>query len=131
MANIKHFEMAESFAINPNISIRKSFFGLFQTVIYNPTQSPIQAVLKEYTMEMGQRVERLLECPDEQLEERISKSEKIEEAQIGNMRLEACVSRDRQFAAYQLFRFSDFKYQPVTRMKVYEGKAAELISAEL
>lgn len=44
---------------------------------------------------------------------------------MGNMRLDTCISKDRQFVGAQLLRFVDFSYKPVTDMVVYEGKTAE------
>lgn len=45
--------------------------------------------------------------------------------ELGNARLEACVSSDRQFAAAMLLSFKNLSYTPVTDLRVYEGKAAE------
>ena len=44
------------------------------------------------------------------------------------VRVQACLSDDSQFAALQLLAYKDFGYKPVTDMKVYTGKSAEVFS---
>ena len=130
MANIKNLEMAEALSNSKYITIKSGFLGLSKTAVYNATQSPCDIIQNEYSADMGARVERLLKAPADKLATEL-KNLKLEKVAIGNMRLEAVLSRDRQFAAVQLFRFVDFKYQPVTDLKTYEGHDAELIAAVL
>jgi hypothetical protein len=42
----------------------------------------------------------------------------------GHFRLELCLSDDHQFCALQMFRFGDFKYNPVFEPRFYEGTDA-------
>ena len=131
MANIKKLEMADAVSVNPHVSILKSFLGLQTKVVYEPSKSLIDVFTYDYTAEMGDRMEKLLTCSPESLEKEINKCGIIEKTPIGNIRLEACVSREHLFAAMQLFHFVDFQYEPMTDVKFYEGKEAELIATIL
>ncbi len=70
-----------------------------------------------------------MKCTPEQLEQERRSGTKIEKTQLGNVLLEACVSDDKQFAALQLFRYGNLKYNPVTDVQIYEGDNAALISS--
>ncbi len=127
MANIKHLEMAEAFSALPQVEIKKSLFGLKTSITYKSTQSNIQVVQNEYDVNNGKLIEELLLCPPEKLAEEAGKKN-ITSAGIGKMRLDVCVSEDKQFIAAQLLQFVDFNYVPITDMKVFEGKAAETLA---
>ena len=45
--------------------------------------------------------------------------------------MELCVARDGSFCAVQLFRYGELEYVPVTEVKIYEGREAELLSGVL
>lgn len=127
MANIKHLEMAEAFCALPQIEIKKSFFGLKTDIIYTTTKSNIRVVQNEYDITNGKLMEELLLCSPEKLIEEVGKKN-ITTTSIGKLRLDACVSEDKQFVAAQLLQFADFNYIPVTGMQVFEGKAAEALA---
>lgn len=124
MANINHLEMAGAFSALPQISIKKSFFGLKTKIFYTTTQSSIQVIQEEYDVTNGKLIENLLLCSPEKLVAEAGK-QSIAKASIGKMRLDACISEDKQFIAAQLLQFVDLRYVPITDMKVFEGKAAE------
>lgn len=107
------------------MTIKKSLFG--QTIVYKPTESAVKAYRQEYDLANGKLVGKILDAPAEVLEEAI-KGTKIKKSDIGNMQLEACISNDRQFAAFRLFQFVDFEYKPISDLKVYEGDKASLIA---
>ena len=69
-----------------------------------------------------------METKQENLEEAIAKISDIKSSQIGGYRLQVAVSDDHQFAALQMFTFSDFQYRPMTDVKIYVGDRAKLIS---
>lgn len=127
MASIEHLEMSAALAALPEISVKKSFFGLKTNVIYTPTGSSIKVKINEYSSEMGDKLEEILKVTPDNVAPLLSKSN-IEKANLGNVRLEACISNDKQFAAVQLLRFSQLNYTPSTPMVVLTGKAAEAIA---
>ena len=128
MANIKNLEMAAALSKHHHIDIEKSFLGLRTSVVYQPTQSRVDIYIQDYNTEMGAKLERILKAPADKLESAIEKEGTIEKAAISNIRLELCLSRDRQFAAAQLFSFYDLQYHPVTEPRFIEGREAEQLA---
>ncbi len=126
MSSIKHLEMAAALSAYTCIEIKKSLFST--KAIYTPTQSQVKAYILEYSPSEGERVERLLEMPSDQMATDIQKKGKPVAGANGNFRLELCLSDDHQFCGFQLFRFGDFKYNSVFEPRFYEGKDAETIA---
>lgn len=127
MANIKHMEMAPALSQNQHISFKSSFFGLCQKAVYEPTQSALKSDIREYTPTDGERLERLLALPLDKLNKALEEQSAPASVPIGQYCLETCVSADGQFAAVQLFRFSDFSYKPVSDFVAWEGKDAAIV----
>ena len=126
MSSVKHLEMAAALWVYTHIEIKKSLFST--KAIYTPTQSQVKAYILEYSPSEGERVERLLEMPfDKMAVDIVQKGKPVVEVN-GNFRLELCLSDDHQFCGFQLFRFGDFKYNPVFEPRFYEGKYAETIA---
>ena len=121
MASINHLEMCDQLKALPEIEIKKTCFGLFTQAVYKPSQSVIKVNQNEYSVEVGGQLEKLLNGDNNTIMEQRNKGKN----DMGNMRLDTCISKDRQFVGAQLLRFVDFSYKPVTDMVVYEGKTAE------
>ena len=126
MSSIKHLEMAAALSVYTHIEIKKSLFST--KVIYTPTQSQIKAYILEYSPSEGEHVEHLLDMPLDKMAADIQQKGKPAAGVNGNFRLELCLSDDHQFCGLQLFRFGDFKYNPVFEPRFYEGKDAETIA---
>lgn len=114
---------AKVMALN-EIEVKKSFLGLSTKLIYKPTNSEVKIKENEYSAEDGKKLENILASKPENLDDAIRKNP-VSVKELGNARLEACVSNDHQFAAAMLLCFKDLSYTPVTGLHVYEGKAAE------
>lgn len=124
MAKINHLVMgAKVMALN-EIEVKKGFLGLSTKLIYKPTNSEVKIKENEYSAEDGKKLETILASKPEDMADAIGKHP-VSVKELGNARLEACVSSDRQFAAAMLLSFKDLSYTPVTDLRVYEGKAAE------
>lgn len=124
MAKINHLVMgAKVMALN-EIEVKKGFLGLSTKLIYKPTNSEVKIKENEYSAKDGKKLETILASKPEDMADAISKHP-VSVKELGNARLEACVSSDRQFAAAMLLSFKDLSYTPVTDLRVYEGKAAE------
>lgn len=124
MAKINHFVMgAEVMALN-TIEVKKGFLGFGTKLVYKPTNSDVQIKENEYSAEDGKKLETILTAKPENLDDAICKYP-VSVKELGNARLEACISSDRQFAAAMLLSFQGLSYKPVTGLCVYEGKAAE------
>ncbi len=123
MSSFKSLEMAGAVSAYQHVTIKKSLFST--KVIYTPTESQVKPIVLEYTPTEGERVERLLNMPLDQMVADIAENGKPVDCPNGHSRLELCLSDDRQFCALQLFRFADFRYNPVFDARFYEGKDAE------
>ncbi len=128
MSNIKTLEMAGAVSSKNYISIKKSFLGLSEKVIYEPTSSRVRAVRQEYSADEGKQLEQLMSLPLSRLEAELNAKGKPATSAVGSYQLQACLSDDRQFCAVQLFRFYDFMYHPLSDPRFFEGKEAETVS---
>lgn len=131
MTKITNLEMGRALSKDHRIAIRRSCFGFISRTVFTPTESPLEAYRFEYPADKGEQIERLLTAPEDQLKQRINTVKTLRSDSIGNTRLEVCLSVDRQFAAAQLFRYSDFLPTPVTPLVTYEGEAAQAIASLL
>lgn len=131
MTSIRNLEMAKALSSHPHVTIEKVFFSLIQRAIYQPTHSIIGVHIQDYTSEMGEKWEKILNTPNDQLIEVIMQVGEIQKADISNIRLETCISRDRKFLGIQLFRFVDFQYHPITEVRFFEGELVKLFEGLL
>ena len=127
MAKFNHIEMGEDVMALNDVQVKKGFMGWSVKLIYKPTQSKIQIKEKEYTAEDGKKLQNILTAAPAEVETAISKFP-VSAISMGNFKLQACLSDDSQFAALQLLAYKDFGYKPVTDMKVYTGRTAEVFS---
>ena len=127
MAKIQHMEMGETVMSLDEIKVKKGFMGLSVKLFYLPTNSVIRIKENEYSAEDGRRLENILFTASENVEKAISKNP-VSAIGMGNVKLEACISEDHQFAAVQLLSFKDFDYKPVSEVRIYKGRAAEAIA---
>ena len=121
-------EMAAAFKVLPQVEIKKCFFGLSTSMTYQKTNSKIHIIQNEYDASNGKLLEDTLLTSPEKLVEVGVPAKDIKKSSIGNYRLDICLSDDKQFLATQLLRFVNFNYVEITDMKVFEGKAAEIIA---
>ncbi len=127
MSKIQHLEMGATVMGLDEIKVKKGFLGLSVQLVYLPTNSAVKVKENEYSAEDGRRLENILFTEPENVEEAISKNP-VSPTGMGNVKLEACISQDHQFAAVQLLNFKDFDYKPVSEVHIYKGKAAEAIA---
>ena len=129
MASIMRLAMTDKVIENENVDVRESFFGLIKRAYYMPTESEIKVSLKDFDFDTGNKLKNLLDNHQVNLKEALASLGTVKESPISNMRLEACVSRDRQFAAFMLLRYMGLDYRPITDVRIYEGADAELVSS--
>ena len=128
MANIKNLAMADAIAANPNISVKKGFLGLTTNIVYKPTQSPVRVVTTEFTQDNGTRMRQLLTLPATRLAEELSAKGRPSDTAVGPVLMEALVSRDRRFAAVQLFRYAGSDREALTDLRIAEGDEAAALA---
>lgn len=126
MASLNNLVMGSDIAKNEHIVIKKSFFGLKEKIVYNQTGSEVEIKQIEYTTESGKQLEILLKAA--KIKDTLASIGKIEQRPMSNVRLDICVSKDRQFIALQLFNYYDLMFHPVTGVRVLEGPDAGLVA---
>lgn len=126
MAKISKLEMGAEVLSNDNITTRKSFFG--ETVIYTPTSSKVKGYQKEYSSSDGQLAQRILSADEGKLESLLMQARGALKPAIGNTRIDMCISTDRQFAAFQVFKFVNLSYHRDSAVKIYEGDRAQFLA---
>ena len=131
MANIKNMETAQQVLNHKNIAIEKSFFGLKTSIKYIPTGSNVKAEVYELTPNMGEKLIKILNTPEDKLEKAVAAAGKVEFSQIGHYILETFVSEDQAFVAMQVFRFVDFVNVPASDLVMYEGNSAAILAGVL
>lgn len=129
MSSIKNMEMAAALSQNEHIVIKKSLFG--QKATYEPTGSPIDGTVLEYAPADGEALERLLRTPLDKLEAELKSKGKPKSTAVGQYRLEVCRSKDGQFIAVQLFRFSNFNYAAASELLTATGSDVAVLEALL
>ena len=126
MANIKNLQMWNTICNDTRISIDKSLFGLRTTVVYNLSNSVVDARTVEFSPADGERVKRILETPSDQLASALGDF-RPKAIVNGNYMAEVCISRDDAFLAVQLHQFTHMSYEPVTDVHIFEGTAARTL----
>jgi hypothetical protein len=124
--NIKNLKMADVIFSNDKISLKKSF--LSTSVIYTPTGSTVKAIGEEYNQDGGNKIEAVINAKDENLEAAVNEAAGVKSAAMSCIRLEGCISADHEFVALQLLAYKDLRYTPITDVRIYEGKSAEIVS---
>jgi len=131
MASLKNMEMASVVASHPHIFVKHGFLGLYSKVYYRPTLAEVDCIRNYYTVSSGNAIHQFLlkfqndpSCAEHT-------HLKLDFDPNGNYCMELCVARDSSFCAVQLFRYGELEYVPVTEVKIYEGREAELLSGVL
>jgi len=128
MASLKNLAMSADIVKNEHIDIKKTFWGFHEKVIFNQTGSEVEVKQIEFTTEAGKQLEKLLKTPTSKLADALADCGKIQQRPMSNVKLDICVSKDRQFLALQLFNYYDLMFHPVTGVRVLEGKIAQLFA---
>ena len=110
MAKINHLEMGADVLALQDVQVKKGFMGLTVKLIYQPTNSLIKIKEKEYSAEDGRKLENILSAAPQDVETAISKFP-VSAINMGNMKLQACISDDHQFVATQLLALQGFRLQ--------------------
>jgi len=126
MANLRKLDMGQEVLNHSNITTQKSLLG--EKVIYTPTGSKVKAYQREYSSSDGQLAQRILNAPEGNIEPLVAKARGVIKAAIGSTRIDMCISTDRQFAAFQMFKFLNLSYQRDSVVKFFEGDSAKLLA---
>ncbi|MCQ2063422.1 MAG: hypothetical protein MJY99_08830 [Fibrobacter sp.] len=125
MANIAKMEMANALFKKKCIKVEKAFFGLKTNVTYTPTNSSVVGDCLDFSCADSKKVVEFFEAAPNQVEALVQKEGQVKQSCNGNTRLFLCYSKDRKFAAMQLFLYSNFEYRAQGDAKFFEGSDAE------
>ena len=126
MSRFYSIGMAEAVSQHTDLEIKKSFFGLFKSVYYLPTHSKVQSYEFYYDRLAKDDLDTVLNVADDKLAES-TKHVKLSDVPNGNLKVELCLSQDRQFAAVRLYQFQNFLYRPLSEIRYFEGEVAQVI----
>ncbi len=119
--------MGKSILCNDKVSVKSSFFGLCEQVIYLPTGSKMQTEIKEYDLVDADKLQRILNMECELVAKELQKVS-VKPCELGNARLEILKSKDGACVMMQLFRYMDFNFEPVTDFVILDGQDAAVVS---
>lgn len=131
MAKFNNLTMSKDLAKDNRISTTKSFFGLCSKTRYGATGSLITGSRREYTAEAGSKIERALKASADKQAAQLAAICKLPTTTLGNYLLEECHSADNEFAALQLYQYSQMRYQPVSDVCIFEGDDAKTVVGHL
>ena len=117
--------LKEIVALQPYIIDDSLFFGLFHRFLYAPTTSTLQFDSRYYAPVLREELKELFALSDEALEKRFAKLQCYEQAVNGNMQVECCFSKDKEFVALRLMQYAQIDYQPVSEVRFLQGDAAK------
>ena len=116
--------LKESVALQTYITRKSTFFGLFNHLVYAPTDSRLNFTCRYYAPILREELKELFALGGQVLENRLAKMNRFEQAVNGNLLVECCVSADKEFAALQLKHFEQIDYQPISEVRFLQGESA-------
>lgn len=116
--------LKESVALQSYITRKSTFFGLFNRLVYAPTDSRLNFTCRYYAPILREELKELFALGGQVLEKRLAKMNRFEQAVNGNLLVECCVSADKEFAALQLKHFEQIDYQPISDVRFLQGESA-------
>lgn len=116
--------LKESVALQTYITRKSTFFGLFNRLVYAPTDSRLNFTCRYYAPILREELKELFALGGQVLEKRLAKMNRFEQAVNGNLLVECCVSADKEFAALQLKHFEQIDYQPISEVRFLQGESA-------
>lgn len=126
MANVSKIEIAKQNADNGMLSVKKGFLGMGGKIVFNETGAIMRPIVKDYVPAEGEKMLRIINLDTEAMARELS-ANKLHTMDLGNMRLEALLSEDGTVLLLQMFKNADFKWSPVSNLKVINGEAAQTI----
>ena len=117
---LKELVAQQSYIIDDSL-----FFGLFHRLLYAPTASTLQFESRYYAPVLREELKELFALRDQAFEKRLAKLQRYEQAVNGNMQIECCFSKDKEFGALRLKQYEQIDYQPISDVRFVQGDAAK------
>ena len=103
MANFNKLAMSAELLSRNDLRIESTLLGLSKKLVYTPTGATVNVKKYNYNPEAVAHLQRI--------------------------KLDACISTDKQFAALQLLQFIDYTYQPISKVAFFVGEQAQLAAS--
>lgn len=123
MSKFNTIEIANLVALHPKVEVHK-YFGLFERVTYAPTRSNIESYRNYYNVYEADVLQKIAEGDDPKVI--LEAAEEMQTSSNGNFRLDICLSRDCQFAAFQVFERQHDEFVPYSKLCFLEGGQAQV-----
>lgn len=130
MASIGKFEIVKKLAGMGQLTVKTGFLGLGTSLVWNETGQNMAVKVREYMPSEGEKLLRIINLEPEALKQAL-KTTKIEQFDLGNVRLEMLQTKEGDVLVMQLYRFVDFKNQPISDIKTIKGSDAAAIAGLL
>jgi len=130
MASIGKFEIVKKLAGMGQLTVKTGFLGLGTSLVWNETGQNMAVKVREYMPSEGEKLLRIINLEPEALKQAL-KTNKIEQFDLGNVRLEMLQTKEGDVLVMQLYRFVDFKNQPISDIKTIKGSDAAAIAGLL
>ena len=117
---LKELVAQQSYIIDDSL-----FFGLFHRLLYAPTASTLQFESRYYAPLLREELKELFALNDQAFEKRLAQLQRYEQAVNGNMQIECCFSKDKEFGALRLKQYEQIDYQPISDVRFVQGDAAK------
>lgn len=123
MSKFNTIEISNLVALHPKVEVHK-FLGLFERVSYLPTRSNIESYRNYYDAREADVLQKIAEGDDPQTA--LEAAEEMQTSNNGNYRLDICMSKDCQFAAFQVFEREHGEFVPYSKLCFLEGNQAQV-----
>ncbi|MDT3388226.1 MAG: hypothetical protein LIR46_10780 [Bacteroidota bacterium] len=130
MASIGKFEIVKKLAGMGQLTVKTGFLGLGTSLVWNETGQNMAVKVREYMPSEVEKLLRIINLEPEALKQAL-KTTKIEQFDLGNVRLEMLQTKEGDVLVMQLYRFVDFKNQPISDIKTIKGSDAAAIAGLL
>lgn len=123
MSKFNTIEISNLVALHPKVEVHK-FLGLFERVSYLPTRSNIESYRNYYDAREADILQKIAEGDDPQTA--LEAADEMQTSNNGNYRLDICMSKDCQFAAFQVFEREHGEFVPYSKLCFLEGNQAQV-----
>jgi len=130
MANFNKLAMSAELLSRNDLRVTSTMLGLSKKLVYITTGATVNVKRYNFNPEAVSHLQRVIESEGKELTAAV-KACRVQQLEIGNIELDACISTDKRFVALQLLQFSDYSYHAISKVAFYEGDQAQLVASIL
>lgn len=122
MSKFNAIEISGLVSLHPKVETRK-FLGLFEQTRYQPTHSCIESYRNFYDAHEAEVFQQIADSNE--TKDILQTATEMQTSDHGDYRLDLCMSKDCQFAAFQIFERKQDQFVPYSKLCFLEGIQAE------